>query len=170
MKHIIEVDDRSIGIDQDRKPEYGNIRVAVRCVLFNDDGDVAIEYIARDNYYKLPGGGVDHGEDFLPALKRELLEEVGAKIVDIQCIGTTVDAMNKLDRYQVSHCYTAHVDCMYAPSLEQKEIDEGLQVLWVPPLKALSLMASSEISNYRGYFISKRDYAILQHAIKKTSK
>lgn len=48
-------------------------RVSIKAVIFNDDGEVFAVHEGDD--WTLPGGGLDHGEDILTALKRELYEE-----------------------------------------------------------------------------------------------
>ncbi|MDB5162984.1 MAG: hypothetical protein JWN28_591 [Candidatus Saccharibacteria bacterium] len=48
-------------------------RVSVKAVIQNDSGEVLAVHEGED--WTLPGGGVDHGEDPLTALKRELYEE-----------------------------------------------------------------------------------------------
>ncbi len=51
------------------------VREAARAVLTDDSGRVALMYVAGLDYYKLPGGGVEEGEDVKLALARELMEE-----------------------------------------------------------------------------------------------
>jgi len=52
------------------------IRIRVCGVLEKDDELLLVKHIKnKDEYYLLPGGGVDHGEDFKTALKREFMEE-----------------------------------------------------------------------------------------------
>lgn len=48
-------------------------RVSVKAVITNKNGDVFSVQEGED--WTLPGGGVDHGEDLLTALRRELYEE-----------------------------------------------------------------------------------------------
>ncbi|KAK4120299.1 hypothetical protein N657DRAFT_658610 [Parathielavia appendiculata] len=42
---------------------------AVHVVAFNAKGEVAILYAKRESYYKLPGGGIEPGEDHKTAAK-----------------------------------------------------------------------------------------------------
>lgn len=55
-------------------------RSAVRIIAFNAQGHIAILHAAREHYYKLPGGGVQPGEDHEMAARREFLEETGGLI------------------------------------------------------------------------------------------
>ena len=57
-------------------------RVAIR-VLIVQDGKVLLVKEADDNWWALPGGGVDHGETIESALAREVEEELGVPTADV---------------------------------------------------------------------------------------
>lgn len=48
-------------------------RVSTKALITNDNGEVLV--VREDDDWTLPGGGLDHGEDLMTALKRELYEE-----------------------------------------------------------------------------------------------
>ncbi len=52
-------------------------RVSAKAVIVRDDGLVLCVKEGGDNYWNLPGGGIDFGENLQEALSRELHEEVG---------------------------------------------------------------------------------------------
>ncbi len=57
-------------------------RVSVKGLSINDDGKFLL--IREDNgMWELPGGGLDHGEDPIEGLRREVQEETGLKITNI---------------------------------------------------------------------------------------
>jgi len=66
-----------------------NRRVAVRALILQDGKLLCVrqkhyfEAVFTDitNFWCLPGGGVDAGEALLPALEREIIEELGVKPV-----------------------------------------------------------------------------------------
>ena len=47
------------------------------------------------NEYKLPGGGMDEGEQPIETFKREILEEVGCEIDNIKLLGYTEEQKSK---------------------------------------------------------------------------
>ena len=63
-------------------------RIRVSGTLKKDDKILFVKHRKKgEEYYLLPGGGVDFGETFETALKREFLEEVNINIsVDKLCI------------------------------------------------------------------------------------
>lgn len=56
-------------------------RPSVRAIIIKN-GLIAMVYSKKYDYYKFPGGGIEKNEDILTALKREVLEETGLKIID----------------------------------------------------------------------------------------
>ena len=63
-------------------------RIRVSGILKKDDKILFVKHRKHgEEYYLLPGGGVDFGETFEIALKREFLEEVNLNIsVDKLCL------------------------------------------------------------------------------------
>ena len=57
------------------------VRTASRGIVLRDDGKIALFYKSKMNEYKLPGGGIDEGEDKFVAFEREILEEVGKNYI-----------------------------------------------------------------------------------------
>lgn len=57
-------------------------RVAIR-VLIVQDGKVLLVEEADDNWWALPGGGVDHGETIEATLVREVEEELGVPAKEV---------------------------------------------------------------------------------------
>ncbi|KAH0840566.1 hypothetical protein FOPE_06049 [Fonsecaea pedrosoi] len=67
-------------------------RMAVRAILVNNTNDlIALIYIAKGNYYKLPGGGVEANEDHKLGVERETLEETGCRprLDDMRLLATS---------------------------------------------------------------------------------
>jgi len=54
-------------------------RVSIKALIYNDAGQILVVKEDGRPCWDLPGGGMDYGETFESALKRELYEEVGYK-------------------------------------------------------------------------------------------
>ena len=52
-------------------------RISLKCLIENSTGDVLVVKESGRDFWDLPGGGMDHGEDIHAAIARELNEEVG---------------------------------------------------------------------------------------------
>ena len=80
MKCIRVLKDEDFGLES---VEFNNprIRYGARGIIIREDGKIAIFNKSNKNEYKLPGGGVDNGEDVKEAFiqQRELLEKSGRK-------------------------------------------------------------------------------------------
>ncbi len=55
-------------------------RISVRALVFDDQNRIALMNLTKRGYYKLPGGGMEPGEDEESSLRRECLEELGRRI------------------------------------------------------------------------------------------
>jgi len=58
-----------------RKTDY-LYRVSIKGIIVNDVGDVLFVKEDGRDWWDLPGGGMDHGEDIKAAIAREMKEEV----------------------------------------------------------------------------------------------
>ena len=135
--------------------------------LSNSAGEVALIYAKRDNYYKLPGGGIDPGEDHAVAAQREMQEETGGliKLRTQQCIAETEEYRN--DLHQTSYCYVADlVDGTGKPNLTEDEIQDGLIHQWKSVNEAKDLLAAVEPKSELGRYIKERDSYLLEEATK----
>ena len=54
-------------------------RISIKALIYNDAGKILVVKEDGRPLWDLPGGGMDYGETFELALKRELYEEVGYK-------------------------------------------------------------------------------------------
>ena len=57
-----------------------SVRESARAVVIDNDGNVALLHVAKKEYYKLPGGGIEGSEDKISSLLRECKEEIGCDV------------------------------------------------------------------------------------------
>lgn len=154
--------------------EFNNprVRLGARGIIIDENGKIALFNKANKNEYKLPGGGIDEGENPEKAFKREALEETGCEIEIIKFLGT-IEEHKSLDNFkQTSYIYVAKVIKKKKElNLTQKEKDEGARLLWVEDKEALKLITEcydnlkeSKYENlYHSKFIVMRDKYILNY-------
>lgn len=156
-------------------PEQANIeeaqsyrlRETARAVVFNVEGNVAILHATKNLYYKLPGGGLEDGEDHVEALRRECLEEIGFDVEVITELGQVEEYRKLHELRQVSYCYAARTIGEQMPTnLMQDEVEEGFETVWLPLEKALAAVRASTPTVYAGQYMVPRDIAILEATLK----
>ena len=59
------------------------LRKAVRAIIVNGD-KILMVISEKTNEYKFPGGGIEKNETIEEALKREVMEEIGYKVIKIK--------------------------------------------------------------------------------------
>ena len=148
----------------DDEVEKFNVRKAVRAVVYDKDGNVAMLNVSKQNYHKLLGGGVEAGEDLLMALKRECQEEIGCDIEVFGEIGEIVEYRKIFQLKQISRCYLAKVVGQKSkPAFTQEEADNGFQIHWLPINEAVFVLNSDQALNDEGrLYIVPRDKTFLE--------
>lgn len=156
-RHLIcEISDQTSDIK-----DY-HVRKAARGILLHK-GKIALLYVSKNNYHKLPGGGINNGETNEEAFKREVLEEVGCKCIIKDEGPITLEYRDQYKMVQISYIFLAEVDGKIGQSsLEQGEIDEGFQLVWVPIEKVESILSKDKPLDYQGMFVHFRDPKIFE--------
>lgn len=172
MKTLKIINPANITEEESKKLEP---RLAARGVVFDANNNVAVLPVSNHNYYKLPGGGIDTGEDEITAFRRECLEEVGFNVEVISELGIIIEYRSESNRIQTSYCYVGKViGEKKETAFTEHEISQGFkQPVWVSFDEALKLVSKSNPNNYEGRFIVERDTLILETArlglLKKSS-
>ncbi len=158
---------RTINLDAlpPEKLETLSLRQTARAILFDADDNIALLHVQKGGYFKLPGGGVDDGEDLMTGLKRECKEETGCEIEVGPEIGIVIEYRGKFNIKQESYCYIAHVvGAKGIPEFTEHEQSAEFKLVWVPLDEAIRLVSEANTEDYQGHFIVPRDLIILRRA------
>lgn len=63
------------GKESTRRTDY-LYRISLKCLIRNTEGHILVNKELGRDYWDLPGGGMDHGEDIRTSIAREMQEEV----------------------------------------------------------------------------------------------
>jgi len=174
MKQLLTIKEKDIfpNVVENPNIQYKK-REAARAVVFDKESKIAIMNVSKHHYHKLPGGGLQGGEDVHQALARELKEEIGCKAEIVKKVGQIIEYRDFLNEYsfnsqiQYSYCFIANlVGKKGKPSFEDDEIENGFKIMWVPMDTAIKLLSTDKTNDYQGNFILKRDLAFLEEAKK----
>ncbi len=138
-------------------------RFTVRGVVFDENKNVALLPVTAQHYHALPGGGIEEGESWIEALRRECQEEIGVDVSVIQELGLVLEYRVEFSLVQTSYCYVGKaVGQKQKPIFTQHELDKGLEeAIWIPLDEAIILM-ESEVDNNQGKYIIERDTFLLK--------
>lgn len=104
-----------------------NFEIISRAVIIHR-GKILLCRMKTKSWYFLPGGHVEFGEKSENALKREMLEELGAKIKKIKFIGVVENSFGQISKMQheINIVFQVTLDNFKIASLE-----DHLEFNWV---------------------------------------
>jgi 8-oxo-dGTP diphosphatase len=160
METLLEIKDKEFPKNESTL----EIREASRAVLFDENDLIPLLFVSKYDYHKLPGGGIDAGEDRAKALVREVKEEVGSEIEVTGEVGQIIEFRSKWNLKQISYCYLGKIISKGSPDFTKKELSQGFRIVWLSLEDAISKVENDKPKNYEGSFIQKRDAAFLKKA------
>ena len=167
MKHLKTLSDEDIFDNSKNLPtDDWFVRTAARAVVYNKNNEIYLLKMSKNNYHKLPGGGVENGESLKEAVCRELLEEIGYPVEVENKLGEVAEYRNDERMEQHSYCFIARQSGpLTQTALEDSEIEEGAETVIVNNIdEAIHKLESDKPTNYEGHFIRQRDLQFLHEA------
>lgn len=113
-------------------------RMTAKALILNDENKVLII-----NDGLLPGGGVEENEDYLGALHRETMEELGVSIDNTKELGTVVQFRDFIKKKYIINAYTAHYLDNSGIASPQDEREASFVYNWYTISDAMRLVDSS---------------------------
>ena len=171
MQLFATIRDRDVNSDLPQPSSYRD-RKSARAVVLDPQGQIALFHSSVGQYHKLPGGGVEPGEELTQALARELWEEIGCKAEVTAELGMIEEYRNKFSLHQWSYCFLAKLlGPKGEPHMEQGEIEQGFVPVWMGIDEAIATLEDEkDVEDYQGKFIQKRDLIFLKQAKKMMGK
>ncbi len=108
-------------------------------LVFSDAGEVLLVRTNKwSNLWGIPGGKIEWGEASEAALRRELIEETGMEVTDIEFV-MVQDAINPPEFYKAAHFLLLNYTCR-APGFQTVRLNsEAQEFLWLSLSEALAL-------------------------------
>jgi len=164
MKILKTIRDKDFGLNTQIPNLYKEYRAA-RGIVFDKKHNVALLHSKKIDYYKIPGGGVKEREEIIDAFKREMREEIGCRINNIQELGIIEEYWDKLAIHQLSYYFIADLDGEKGmPQFEASELEDDFEILWLSVEDAINILEKeiNSKNNYRGKFLNTRDIFCLK--------
>jgi 8-oxo-dGTP pyrophosphatase MutT (NUDIX family) len=145
-------------------------RQIVRAIVFDDEGWFYFVRAHRDDDFgkatliETSGGGVEMGEDLLSAIRRELGEELGARVEVLCKIGVVSDYYNLIHRHNMNHYFLCKLI-----SIGESDMTEDEKTIF--HLEPLTLPYEDAVAEYErcaetrlGRLLYAREMPILKRA------
>ncbi len=113
--------------------------ITVGALVFNDAGQALLVRTHKwSDLWGIPGGKIKWGEDSVSALRRELKEETGLEVTDIQFI-LAQDCIHSPEFYRDAHFVLLNYTARCPGEPQVKLNDEAREFAWVSLEKALAM-------------------------------
>lgn len=140
------------------------IRYTARGVFFDENKLIPILNVKKYKFHKIPGEGIELGENKEKALRREVFEEAGSDIKISKKIGIVIEYRSKWNFKQFSYGYIGEIISKGTPKFTDEELDEGFELTWMILEEAIKIFNNDKPINYDGWFVKQRDLFFLEKA------
>ena len=166
MNHFFEIKESDVVKNGNKKIlDTYDIRRSSRGIIFDENNNIALFHVKKKGYHKTPGGGIEDDESPIIALKREILEETGCTIQDINELCVINEYVNVANRLRIAYFFTAKVlQNTGETNLTIDEQESESYIKWVNIDKAIELVKSEKPNNYFAKFVKKRCLTALELA------
>lgn len=163
MTLLATITDADVAFPSPVPTQRPGTRTAVRAFLFDDAGRIAYMWSGAEAQHKLPGGGVEGDETLEQTLLREMREETGCAIHNVQYLGYVEEHRSGGAYKQTSHLYVAYVKGdKGTPQFDASERERAFEVKWLTPEEAMRLTAVENTSPAYGLrFQNAREQKLL---------
>lgn len=146
------------------------VRHCARAVVFDKNGKVGITHLLVEkdtfggrNYYELPGGGVQTGENPREAAIREMSEELGVNASVIAELGVVHDYYNLIKTENYSHYFIMKVEGYTHQQLEESEKKLIDRIEWKDLDELIDIFENYQLPGV-GLLVKRRELPILKLA------
>jgi ADP-ribose pyrophosphatase YjhB (NUDIX family) len=139
LREVLQQNDLHLKPQGKRFEESHPPIVTVGGLIFNGPGQVLMVRTHKwSNLWGIPGGKIKWGEPSVEALRRELQEETGLAVTDIEFV-LVQDCIHSKEFYRDAHFVLLNYTCRCAGEPAVKLNDEARESRWVTMAQALEL-------------------------------
>ena len=120
-------------------------RPTVKVIILDEDNKIGLVGNNKNEYFQLPGGGVDVNENILDGAKRECLEETGCNLNINHEIGCIDDYRSRDKVHCISYGYLGNLTGEKGePMHTEEEKDNQMYVKWFTLTEVLDIFHKQE--------------------------
>jgi phosphoglycolate phosphatase len=139
LREVLQQNDLHLKPQTKRFEERHPPIVTVGGLIFNAAGQVLMVRTHKwSNLWGIPGGKIKWGEASVAALRREIKEETGLAVTDIEFV-MAQDCIHSKEFYRDAHFVLLNYTCRCAGAPSVKLNDEAREFRWVAPAEAVAM-------------------------------
>ncbi|MGL5002349.1 MAG: NUDIX domain-containing protein [Casimicrobium sp.] len=127
------------------------LRVSVTAFMLDARGYVLLQRRSDNGFWNMPGGGLELGENFETAVKREVFEETGLEVEVLRLIGVYSDPSITVMTYPDGRCLQ-YVSSLFECRVIQGALrvdHESLELGWFDPLALPEPFSPNHVTRLR---------------------